>query len=506
MPQIYRRHSEYASQPPLPTRRRSTPQLTDADDSIVLSDLVRTGEASRLRRRGAMRIEHRGPRPLLTGSPPLPASMSRFAPPPPPQPAARTLVLPPSRPSSPPWDFNTVWEPNTLSTPAAAEGGDTAAFGLDWGSGWGAEGSGWAPAENTGEAISMQTDFEEDRREIRHEESEKEYVLICGGEDISCPVKGSAQPFQPSILPTARHKSPRSPSSTSSTSPPARTSNGCGTIIHMRAVPHRRRGVWQGAAHTAPTDVVVSLDASYFERGVVARMLRSACGCVREGIGCAVCGNALGTRYLPCPAASEGLFSAPSSGASGAATHSHTASVRSRPRYPSGPNYWNASQATGTRGKSGNFFVYTFFADRVSSKPPLHNFTPILPRPHEPQREQELLAAPSPIFATPPTSRPEDNGSTPWYGFRATASPRPYPVDAESVTESMASPPVQTVPLVAMEDADNSVSYERLTALLNADGELLDPAARLDIGGEMDFSTLPDNDKAGSEPAMFPGR
>ena len=122
------------------------------------------------------------------------------------------------------------------------------------------------------------------------------------------------------------------------------------------------------------------------------------------------------------------------------------------------------------------------------------------------QREQELLAAPSPIFATPPTSRPEDNGSTPWYGFRATASPRPYPVDAESVTESMASPPVQTVPLVAMEDADNSVSYERLTALLNADGELLDPAARLDIGGEMDFSTLPDNDKAGSEPAMFPGR
>ncbi|KAL0569162.1 hypothetical protein V5O48_012808, partial [Marasmius crinis-equi] len=34
------------------------PELQDADDSIVLSDLVRTGEASRLRRRGAIRSNH----------------------------------------------------------------------------------------------------------------------------------------------------------------------------------------------------------------------------------------------------------------------------------------------------------------------------------------------------------------------------------------------------------------------------------------------------------------
>jgi hypothetical protein len=52
---------------PIQFRTRSTnghsqpqpqPQMTDADDSIVLSDLVRTGEASRLRRRGAMRLDH----------------------------------------------------------------------------------------------------------------------------------------------------------------------------------------------------------------------------------------------------------------------------------------------------------------------------------------------------------------------------------------------------------------------------------------------------------------
>ena len=66
MPQIFRRHSEQAPRPPPPpaqARRRPSvaaqgPQLTDADDSIVLSDLVRTGEASRLRRRGALRLDH----------------------------------------------------------------------------------------------------------------------------------------------------------------------------------------------------------------------------------------------------------------------------------------------------------------------------------------------------------------------------------------------------------------------------------------------------------------
>ncbi|KAJ3531426.1 hypothetical protein NM688_g7578 [Phlebia brevispora] len=101
MPQIYRRHSEYApgslTESRLRTTIASTPQLTDADDSIVLSDLVRTGEASRLRRRGAMRLEHGAPRPLLTGSPPAPTTSSRFGPPP-----TRPVIVPPSRPTSPP--------------------------------------------------------------------------------------------------------------------------------------------------------------------------------------------------------------------------------------------------------------------------------------------------------------------------------------------------------------------------------------------------------------------
>src|SRR5882757_8243731 len=64
MPQLYRRD------PPNNGTEPSSDNLepTDADDSIVLSDLVRTGEASRLRRRGAMRIDHT-PRQQLTDPP-----------------------------------------------------------------------------------------------------------------------------------------------------------------------------------------------------------------------------------------------------------------------------------------------------------------------------------------------------------------------------------------------------------------------------------------------------
>jgi hypothetical protein len=72
MPQIYNR----TPTPPTVTERHrsssvssasssssslslsDTPRPTNVDDSIVLSDLVRTGEASRLRRRGAMRLDH----------------------------------------------------------------------------------------------------------------------------------------------------------------------------------------------------------------------------------------------------------------------------------------------------------------------------------------------------------------------------------------------------------------------------------------------------------------
>ena len=91
----------------------------------------------------------------------------------------------------------------------------------------------------------------------------------------------------------------------------------------------------------------------------------------------------------------------------------------------------------------------------------------------------------------------------PWYGYQATASPRPY---ADSVTESIPSPPIQPIPLVAMEDGDSGASYDRLGSLLNADGELLDPEERAEHLGELVVTNSPDNDKIGAGPVMFPGR
>lgn len=131
---------------------------------------------------------------------------------------------------------------------------------------------------------------------------------------------------------------------------PPRKTNGCGAVIHVSAIPRRRCGVWM--AKEGGTDAVVGMDSSYFDRSAVIRMMKSTCGCVREGIGCAFCGNTLGTRYKPCVAAAEGLFS--------------SSRPPSNPLYPSGSKYWHCHQSS-PRGTK--FYVYTFFSDRVSSSP-----------------------------------------------------------------------------------------------------------------------------------------
>lgn len=54
----------------------------------------------------------------------------------------------------------------------------------------------------------------------------------------------------------------------------------------MHAAPRKRLGVW--TAKNEATGAVVGLDPGYFDRTAVAKIVRSACGCVREGVGCAV--------------------------------------------------------------------------------------------------------------------------------------------------------------------------------------------------------------------------
>ncbi|KAI0089352.1 hypothetical protein BDY19DRAFT_945435 [Irpex rosettiformis] len=452
MPQSYvRRYSDYPPQAriPLEARRRSSyalapassptslsprilnnasnsdPRPIDADDSIVLSDLIRTGEQSRLRRRGAMRLDHGlantttrlasaggGPVGGINGASQLQGSQT------PPAPGRTGGTF--TRPSTPPW---------LMPYPSGVPGEDDGA-GFN-GEPWGWTGDEEGSTRSVGDAVGAGagSGVEDSRRGGAEPEGvEESFILYCGGEEVG----GGSQedytkPYEPSSLPWGSSSSSLPRRKTQAAhghhrhQSPSRKTNGCGAVVHVRAFPQKPRGVWVGKEEA--TEVVVGMDQAYFERTVVARMMKSACGCVREGIGCAVCGNPLGTRYMPCQAASEGLFSA---------NGSHGAAIRNpRPLYPSGPRYWqtlrpslsrsNASSSaspsrSGTpRPSQGSFYVYTFFANQVSSSPTCS----FPPPPKLPQRSPEIITPYMPESSSDPTR-------TTWLGYTRTASPSPY--------------------------------------------------------------------------------
>lgn len=261
--------------------------------------------------------------------------------------------------------------------------------------------------------------LDEQRRVGEHEDDEESFVLCCGGEIAKVPSRDYSRPYEPSPLPF-----PPSSASTSCRDRTAPRTNGCGAVIHLRAFPQKTRGVWVGKREA--TEAVVAMDSVYFERSIVARMMKSACGCVREGVGCAVCGNPLGTRYMPCQAASEGIFTA---------RHKQPLPTRApRPRYPAGPQYYAPARASSSprshhtedpgRPPSGTFYVYTFFAEHVSSSPGC-------PFPPVEKFEQPPIAS-SPL-------RP-----TTWLAFTPSASPRPYspPFAAPSTPEPAPAEPL----------------------------------------------------------------
>ncbi|KAH7909636.1 hypothetical protein BJ138DRAFT_1010424 [Hygrophoropsis aurantiaca] len=294
MPQRYRRDSITHQQP----SASDALEPSDADDSIVLSDLVRTGEASRLRRRGAMRLDHN----LLNAQR---NESERVSPPAPIIIRAPSWIDPPSDDES-----SQTWEQN-YEPPLSPRS---------------------APNVTVGESYN--------------------HILFCGGDERAPRVINRKSEIGLSPLPSyppsseSRHSINRSPSS-------SRYTNGCGAVIHMRASPRGRSNIWQ--AKTEATSAVIPLDASYFERSAVVKTVRSTCGCIREGVGCAICGNALGSRYKPCQAAAEGLFT----------PHRHVL----HPMRPEGPAYWHARPSTAVQDNQP--FIYTFFASNVSSSSPL---------------------------------------------------------------------------------------------------------------------------------------
>lgn len=150
----------------------------------------------------------------------------------------------------------------------------------------------WEQADDTA-SLSAEVRFISDPDPCDH-------VLYCGKEDPTLELTVGRGPYEPpSPLPSSvAARAPRRRD--------ARQTNGCGAVVHLRAWRRERTSVWVGK-HEA-TSAVIPIDPSYFERPSTVRVIRSPCGCVREPVGCAICGNPLGTRHKPCEAASAGLF------------------------------------------------------------------------------------------------------------------------------------------------------------------------------------------------------
>jgi len=93
---------------------------------------------------------------------------------------------------------------------------------------------------------------------------------------------------------------------------------------------------------TPASSCVIPLEAQYFDAVEAAKFEHSSCSCVKEGMGYTVCGNPLGTRYILCRMAVNGMFSP---------GHQHHTSLQvpwmsdapEFPASPEGPRYWHAS-------------------------------------------------------------------------------------------------------------------------------------------------------------------
>ncbi|KAJ6603590.1 hypothetical protein DFH09DRAFT_1354719 [Mycena vulgaris] len=127
-------------------------------------------------------------------------------------------------------------------------------------------------------------------------------ALACGAEHARLadagwwdPQRPPAVPFLP--LPLDPPLEDGAPSSQ------ARTSSGCGARVHAAGHPARVGMRWFGDVEGVGR-MVIALDAQYFTEGdrMALELGRQRCGCTVEGVGCAICGNALGALHTPCPA------------------------------------------------------------------------------------------------------------------------------------------------------------------------------------------------------------
>lgn len=236
---------------PIPFARSPSPNLlpeSDAPDSPSFDTeyLVRTAQASRLRRRGAIRIENR-----QRGDTVAPAG---------PPPGRRAVLLDEE-------DDEEGEEERRSSRP-------TLPFMLT---------RSVVPADFSGERSR----------------------LYCGGVPKRSRTTSSSrwtedEPVWPSPFPSTerepyRKKPRRVPLST-----------GCGELVCLGACASERIGVWLSDTPKLPKNVA-RMDEEYVDRGPgnVIKTGTSNCGCDHEGIGCRNCGNSLGMKIHHCHRHSE---------------------------------------------------------------------------------------------------------------------------------------------------------------------------------------------------------
>ncbi|VDB90107.1 unnamed protein product [Peniophora sp. CBMAI 1063] len=316
--------------------------LTDADDSIVLSDLVRSGEASRLRRRGALVIrDHQNSS--------LQPSMS-----------TTHIVRPPMSPTAgrqPLFAVPAPAYPVEFDEEDEEETYEDGAWGF---------GTGTAASIDILERDARRLDLEAEMRIDEGDQTAGYFAIYCNGADLD-----SHHSHDHSSAPTPSASRPRrKPSAFSKPAPnaprtPRRT--GCGALVHVSAMPRRKCGVWIARGDAGPS--VAPLDRAYFSTRVVDKIMESSCGCIRTGIGCRVCGNALGTIFTPCQAAAAGLFSTTTSPSPSPGPPEAPLRVVS-PTSPTA-SYWlpRAQTVSPPSNPPPPVSVYTFFSDAVHSEP-----------------------------------------------------------------------------------------------------------------------------------------
>ncbi|KAJ7584982.1 hypothetical protein C8J56DRAFT_1166201 [Mycena floridula] len=300
----------------------STELAPNTDDSAIsITDLLRSGEASRLRRRGARReppsdtvvqlvelalMAHSGQRPAPgTADPRAPAAAR--------QPGSWTDSTSPAFGSLP--DSTFIWD--TLR----------------------------------------------DLRREREDAQTVSYTLYCGSEPVLSTQPGLGS-FRPNPLPWASDFTDDSRSQPKTTS--ITRSSGCGALIHTQAFTHSQG--W--TARTTAPEAVVPLDEHYFSEIEFHGIGKARCNCHTEGIGCANCGNPLGTRFKSCGRPSHSrayrYYSMSNAARTRAPEDPRTSHIPTRPvsshsarlRGPEGPRYWGHSVRPTS---SPSEWLYTFY-------------------------------------------------------------------------------------------------------------------------------------------------